>query len=86
MFPKETPPRLDSLIGDAAAVRETFKIQKFLFKEMHLKMPSAKVAAILPAFNVLIGRTDRDATWTSSAALLPNQITTGHTTRLRYIS
>ena len=30
------------------------KIQKFSFKEMHLKMSSAKVAAILPSLNVLV--------------------------------
>ena len=30
-----------------------FKIQKFSFKEMHLKMASAKVAAILPGLNLL---------------------------------
>ena len=30
-----------------------FKIQQFSFKEMHLKMSSAKVAAMLPGLNVL---------------------------------
>ena len=30
-----------------------FKIEKFIFKEMHLKIWSAKVTSILPSLNVL---------------------------------
>ena len=32
----------------------SFEIQQFSFKEMHLKLSSAKVAAILPGLHVLI--------------------------------
>ena len=30
-----------------------FKIQKFSFKEVHFKLPSAKVVAILPNLNMI---------------------------------
>ena len=58
-----------------------FKIHKFSFKEMHLKISSAKVATILPSLNVLKGSskitifpTNNNHTINRHAWNLPNSV------------
>ena len=56
------------------SVKLLFRIQQFSFKEMHLKMPSAKMAAILPDLNVLTFPPVLQSKWHAGTTILDEVI------------